>query len=65
MLPLLVGSLIFTNQLYAGTADICLLPSVCTYASIQDAVSNGPENTPLTIAAGVYQENISISRSVI
>lgn len=65
MLPLLVGSLIFTNQLHAGTADICLLPSVCTYASIQDAVSNGPENTPLTIAAGVYQENISISRSVI
>jgi hypothetical protein len=64
-LPLLVGSLIFANQLYAGTADICLLPSVCTYVSIQDAVSNGPENTPLTIAAGIYTENISISRSVI
>ncbi len=65
VLPLLMGSLIFANQLHAGTADICLLPSVCTYVSIQDAVSNGPENTPLTIASGVYMENVSISRSVI
>ncbi|MCB8978546.1 MAG: hypothetical protein H6657_14080 [Ardenticatenaceae bacterium] len=62
-LPVLVGSLLFVNQLYAGTADIC--PSGCTYVSIQDAVTNGPENTPLTIAAGTFTENVSISRSVI
>lgn len=62
-LPVLVGSLLFANQLYAGTADIC--PSGCTYVSIQDAVTNGPENTPLTIAAGTFTENVSISRSII
>lgn len=62
-LPLLAASLMFANQLHAGTADIC--SSGCTYVSIQDAVTNGPENTPLTIAAETFTENVSISRSVI
>lgn len=64
VLPLvLAASLLVASQLYAGATDVC--PAGCTYSTIQDAVTNGPENTPLTIAAGTYLENVSISRSVI
>lgn len=65
VLPLLlVVTLGFASQIQAGVAyDICA--SSCTYSTIQMAVSQAPENTPLNIANETFVENVEITRSVI
>jgi hypothetical protein len=62
-LPLLLGALLFVSKrVQAGSPDVC---AICTYPTIQDAATNGPENTLLTIGAGTFFENVEITRSVI
>lgn len=65
MLPLLlIGSLMFATKIRAGTPlyDIC--HSGCMYSSIQEAATNGPEGTPMTIAPETFTETVEITRSV-
>ncbi|WP_420645240.1 choice-of-anchor Q domain-containing protein [Candidatus Leptofilum sp.] len=67
LLPLLfIATILLYGRVQAGGADVCTSgPPTCTYGSIQDAATNGPENTPLLIEAGTYFENVEITRSVI
>ena len=59
---LLIGTLTFVSSIRAGGPyDIC---STCTYTTIQQAVTEGPENTSLTIADETFIENVAITRSV-
>ncbi len=62
--PLLVATVfLMVRQAQAGSLSpvVC---STCTYKTIQDAATFGPENTPMVIAAGTYAVNVEITRSV-
>ena len=63
VLPLLIGlALISVGQTLAGSADICA--ATCTYSTIQDAVTNAPEGSTLTIAAETFSETVEITRDI-
>lgn len=59
---LLISILLFVSGTQAGTYTIC--SSMCTYSSIQEAVTEGPDNMPMTIAPETFSENVEITRSV-
>ncbi len=60
---LLIGTLVFVGHIRAGMSyDICHIG--CSYSSIQDAATNGPENTPMTIAPETFTETVEITRSI-
>lgn len=64
LLPLLLTAvLLFATRTQAGGGTACA-DNIC-YGTIQEAVSNAPENTPITVTAGTFYENIVITRSVI
>ncbi len=62
VLPLLLTAvLLFATRTQAGGGTVCA--DIC-YSTIQEAVSKAPENTPITVSAGTFVENVTITRSV-
>jgi len=63
---LLVVGLLFaaapTGQAEAATLDVCT--SGCTYSSIQAAITAAANGDTITVAAGSYNENVIVDKSV-
>lgn len=63
---LLVVGLLFaatqTVQAQAATLDVC--PSGCTYDTIQAAITAATAGDTITVAAGSYNENVIVDKSV-
>ena len=63
---LLVVGLLFaatqTVQAQAATLDVC--PSGCTYDTIQAAIDDAADGDTITVAAGSYNENVTVNKQL-